>query len=113
MRWLRNREDAEDAVQDAVLSAFRNIASFEGRARMSSWLMTIVINSARMHVRRNRRNLLPIDHVLYDDSLAEVDILPDPRPNPEQMKEEGGRVSPAPSHRSTEPFISLADSARS
>lgn len=38
MRWLRNPEDAEDAVQDAVLSAFKNVSQFEGRAQMSTWL---------------------------------------------------------------------------
>jgi RNA polymerase sigma factor (sigma-70 family) len=37
MRLLRNTEDAEDAVQDALLSAFKNIARFEGRAQMSTW----------------------------------------------------------------------------
>ncbi len=38
MRWLGNHEDAEDAVQDAMLSAFKHIADFEGRAQMSTWL---------------------------------------------------------------------------
>jgi RNA polymerase sigma-70 factor (ECF subfamily) len=84
MRCLRNREDAEDAVQDAVLSAFTHIASFQGRARMSSWLMSIVLNSARMHLRRNRRSLLPFDHVSQGESVADVETLRDPRPNPEQ-----------------------------
>jgi RNA polymerase sigma-70 factor (ECF subfamily) len=41
-RWLGNREDAEDAVQDAMLSAFTHIASFNRRAKMSTWLTAIV-----------------------------------------------------------------------
>ena len=84
MRCLRNREDAEDAVQDAVLSAFTHIASFQGRARMSSWLMSIVLNSARMHLRRNRRSLLSFEHIFEGDSVADVEMLRDSRPNPEQ-----------------------------
>jgi DNA-directed RNA polymerase specialized sigma24 family protein len=52
MRLLRNPEDAEDAVQDAMLSAHRHIASFDGRSQMSTWIMSIVINAVRMQIRR-------------------------------------------------------------
>jgi DNA-directed RNA polymerase specialized sigma24 family protein len=38
VRWLRNPENAEDAVQDAMLSAFKHIARFERRAQMSTWV---------------------------------------------------------------------------
>jgi len=51
-RKLGNVEDAEDAVQDALLSAFRNIHQFRGQARFSTWLGSIVLNSARMQLRR-------------------------------------------------------------
>ena len=85
MRWLRNREDAEDAVQDAFLSAFKHVSSFEGRARMSSWVMSIVINSARMHLRKAKRNALPLHPAVEDGSLTVADTLPDPGPNPEQI----------------------------
>ena len=50
----RNREDAEDALQDTFFRAYRSLASFEGRARFSSWLTTIGINSALMILRRRR-----------------------------------------------------------
>jgi RNA polymerase sigma-70 factor, ECF subfamily len=56
LRWLRNVEDAEDVVQDALLSAFRHIAQFNGRAQMSTWLTAIVINAARMQLRRRARS---------------------------------------------------------
>ena len=82
MRWLRNREDAEDAVQDAVLSAFKHISSFEGRARMSSWVMSIVINSVKMQLRKAKRNVLPLDYVGEDSSLTVANTLPHPGPNP-------------------------------
>jgi len=50
----RNREDAEDALQDTFLRAFVAIDSFEGRSQFSSWLTRIAINSALMTVRRRR-----------------------------------------------------------
>lgn len=85
MRWLRNREDAEDAVQDALISAFRHIGSFEGRARMSSWIMAIVINSVKMRLRKAKRYDLPLDYVGEDNSLTVANTVPHPGPNPEQF----------------------------
>ena len=46
-RYLGNLEDAEDAVQDALLSAFKHLSDFKSRAKLSTWLTTIVINAAR------------------------------------------------------------------
>ena len=50
----RNREDAEDALQDAFLNAYLALPSFEGKCKLSSWLMRIGINSALMILRRRR-----------------------------------------------------------
>jgi RNA polymerase sigma-70 factor (ECF subfamily) len=49
---LGNGADAEDAVQDALPPALTHVDQFKGRAQMSTWLTTIVINSARMKLRR-------------------------------------------------------------
>jgi len=84
MRFLRNHEDAEDAVQEALLSAYKNLAQFEGRAQMSSWLMAIVINKARMHLRRNRFQFMSLDSSLAADGSALSETISDPRPTPEQ-----------------------------
>jgi RNA polymerase sigma-70 factor (ECF subfamily) len=51
-RYLGNAADAEDAVQDALLSAYRNLDQFKGQAQMSTWLTTIVTNSALTQLRR-------------------------------------------------------------
>lgn len=48
LRILRNREDAEDSLQDALLSAHCNLKRFEGRSQFSTWLTRIVINAALM-----------------------------------------------------------------
>ena len=45
---LGDATDAEDAVQDALLSALTHVDQFRGQAKMSTWLTAIVINSARM-----------------------------------------------------------------
>src|SRR5256885_5144932 len=47
LRVLGNTEDAEDALQDGLLSAYRNLKRFEGRSQFSTWLTRIVINAAR------------------------------------------------------------------
>ena len=54
-RFLREDEDARDAVQDAFLSAFRSLDSFEGQAKLSTWLHRIVVNAALMKLRARKR----------------------------------------------------------
>src|ERR1700730_3660017 len=54
MRVLGNSADAEDVLQDAMLSAYRALAHFEGRSQFSSWLTRIVINAALMRRRALR-----------------------------------------------------------
>lgn len=51
---LRNKEDAEDAVQCALLSAYTKLHSFEGRSKFSTWLTRIVVNAALVSRRRLR-----------------------------------------------------------
>jgi RNA polymerase sigma factor (sigma-70 family) len=85
-RFLENAADAEDAVQDALLSAFRHIDQFRGEAQMSTWLTAIVSNSARMHLRRRPRQI----HLSLDEPMGEAkeyrmsELLADHRPTPEE-----------------------------
>jgi len=53
---LRNKQDAEDAVQESWCKAYRNLDSFEGRSAFSTWLTRIAINSALMQRRSKRRH---------------------------------------------------------
>jgi RNA polymerase sigma-70 factor, ECF subfamily len=69
----RNREDAEDALQDTFLRAYRALPTFEGRARFSSWLTRIAINSALMTIRRRRarpETSLEEQHTFADGSCG-------------------------------------------
>lgn len=86
MRVLRNAEDAEDAVQEAMLSAHRYIAQFDGRSQMSTWVTSIVINAVRMQLRRrSRRITISLEQDPKEGQWA-VDEWPvDPGPNPEQI----------------------------
>ena len=54
-RFLRDEEDARDALQDAFLSAFRSLDRFEENSRLSTWLHRIVVNSCLMKLRTRRR----------------------------------------------------------
>jgi RNA polymerase sigma-70 factor (ECF subfamily) len=53
-RITRNREDAEDAVQDSLLRAFLHIKDFDGRSSFPTWITRIAINSALMILRKKR-----------------------------------------------------------
>jgi RNA polymerase sigma-70 factor, ECF subfamily len=53
-RVLRNREDAEDAVQQAFARAFVHLHRFQGQSRFSTWLTRIAINEALMLIRKRR-----------------------------------------------------------
>jgi RNA polymerase sigma-70 factor (ECF subfamily) len=82
---LGNIADAEDAVQDALLSALTHVDQFRGQAKMSTWLTAIVINSARMKLRQR----LTRAHEVLDKSISEQDFTPSgmvsgKRPGPEE-----------------------------
>jgi len=53
-RITGNREDAEDAIQDAWMKAYLHLNTFDGRAQFTTWLTRIAINSSLMILRRKR-----------------------------------------------------------
>jgi len=84
-RILGNAADAEDAVQDALLAAHTHLHQFRGQAQISTWLTTIVLNCARLQIRRRLRHVqVSLDE--YTADLQPVSVserLADHRPNPE------------------------------
>jgi len=84
-RILGNTADAEDAVQDALLAAYTHLNQFRGQAQISTWLTTIVLNCARLQLRRRPRHF----HLSLDESSGQLqplsvsERLADHRPNPE------------------------------
>jgi RNA polymerase sigma-70 factor, ECF subfamily len=61
-RMLGSLHDAEDAMQEAMLRAWRGIARFEGRSSLRSWLYTITTNASLRLIERRPKRVLPIDH---------------------------------------------------
>jgi RNA polymerase sigma-70 factor (ECF subfamily) len=84
---LHNRYDSEDALQDGLLSALRHIDQFKGNSQFSTWLFSIVRNSALGRLRTQRAHLtIPLeDQFLEDESeLDRVEVPSDPGPDPER-----------------------------
>jgi RNA polymerase sigma-70 factor (ECF subfamily) len=85
LRLLGNAADAEDAVQEALLAAYRHIDQFRGQSQMTTWLTTIVRNCALMQLRKRHRQT----HLSVDDPIKEMqphfiwERFADRRPSPE------------------------------
>jgi len=73
---VKNEAEAEDAAQDAVISAYRHLASFRGEAKFSTWLTSIAVNEGRRRLRKAK-------------GAAEESIE-------EKIEEQGGDYTPAP-----------------
>ena len=87
LRLLGNPEDAEDALQEAMLSAYRNLPRFEGRSQFSTWMTRIVINAALMRRRSKRAHpALSLDDST-EDKTPIAERFADGHPSPEQLYE--------------------------
>ena len=85
-RMLRNREDTEDVLQDAIYKAFVHLRSFRGTCKFSVWLTRIAINSALMLMRKRRsRSEISCDLRADQDQEWQMWEFPDRSPNPEQI----------------------------
>jgi RNA polymerase sigma-70 factor (ECF subfamily) len=85
LRITKNREDAEDAMQDAWMKAFVRIDTFEGRAAFATWFTRIAINCALMIIRKRRGR---IELSLTDgpsDETSGVPVIVEPSHGPEEQ----------------------------
>ena len=74
IRMLANREDAEDAVQDSFLRAYRSLARYEERQAFRTWLFQILVNRCRTAaVRRQRRQRM---FLVDDNAVASASVRP-------------------------------------
>src|SRR5215471_8931128 len=81
-RILRNREDAEDAVQTTFLDALRHLDGFQGRSRFSSWLTRIALNAAFMRLRSARRRTeMSLEEMVQRDTAGRFQVV-EARRNP-------------------------------
>jgi RNA polymerase sigma-70 factor, ECF subfamily len=98
-RMLGSVHDAEDALQETLLRAWRGLASFEGRSSLRSWLYTIATNACLRALERRPKRVLPIDyapaadpHDRLGEPLVES-VWVEPYPD-ERLGLEDGLVSP-------------------
>jgi RNA polymerase sigma-70 factor (ECF subfamily) len=77
---LRNNADAEDAVQEAYVSAFTNLASYRGEGSLKSWLSRIVVNECLGRMRQ-RHSTMDLTELEQQQSEAQIIQFPQPTPN--------------------------------
>jgi len=81
---LRNREDAEDAVQNAFLSGYRHLRAFEGRSALRTWFTRIVLNAALMIQRKRKPSAIaPLPEHSNSHEVNWIESIPASQPDPE------------------------------
>ncbi|WP_339869067.1 RNA polymerase sigma factor [uncultured Algoriphagus sp.] len=77
LRILKNREEAEEAAQDAFMKAFHALKNFEGNSKFTTWLYKIVYNEALGRLRKSKNYTIKLDEVevLDSDSIDYLDGL--------------------------------------
>lgn len=81
-----NREDAEDAVQEAFLKVFRRLTQFQENSQFSTWLFRITVNESLMKLRKRRsiREVSMDEDFQSDEGMVPFDVA-DWDPNPEEL----------------------------
>ena len=70
LRMLHNAADAEDAVQEAFISAYRAFSSFKGQSKVTTWLYRIVVNACLMKIRKEKSRAKYLTETGYDDAVV-------------------------------------------
>jgi len=95
MAWgiLRNNADAEDAVQNACVSAYLHLHTFEGRSNLKTWFTRIVINAALMLKRKQKLAVIGpfMETSSADDEIDWMEKLCASTPDPEQVRAQAER----------------------
>jgi RNA polymerase sigma-70 factor (ECF subfamily) len=88
-RITRNREDAQDVVQESFHKAFMHLDSFQAKSSFSTWFTRIVINEGLMCLRRNRaRRAISLDDVKSESADLFPPEIPDRGENPAEIYEQ-------------------------
>jgi RNA polymerase sigma-70 factor (ECF subfamily) len=84
MNITRNREDAEDAMQDAFMKAYSHLDRFHEDSRFYTWLVRIAANEALMRLRKRRPNQFSLDEPIESEDDFVPQQIEDWGPSPEQ-----------------------------
>ncbi|MDE2598056.1 MAG: RNA polymerase sigma factor [Rhodocyclaceae bacterium] len=83
---LKNDSEAEEALQDAYLHAWRGLEGFRSDARLSTWLVRIVANEALGRLRRKTAQIIPLDAAMNSiDPEIQASLTDDPAHSPESL----------------------------
>ena len=94
LRITRNRQDAEDVVQECFLRVFVHLGTFCGRSKLSTWISRIAINAALMKIRKRKPGELSLDEVTErrrEGGLAEI-AETHPAPDRQLLQRERQRI---------------------
>lgn len=80
LRMLHKPEDAEDAIQEAFISAYRAFSSFKGQSKLSTWLYRIVVNACLMKIRKDKSRSKYLATTALEDA-----VIPDWSAGPEKQ----------------------------
>jgi RNA polymerase sigma-70 factor, ECF subfamily len=88
MNITQNREDAEDAMQEAFLKAYEHLGEFQGNSRFYTWLVRIAVNQALMKLRKRRPNQVSLDEEVDTGEDTIPREVEDWGPSPEDRYEQ-------------------------
>jgi len=71
LRITNNEDDASDVLQEAFVSAFRNLATYKGEASFGAWLKRIVVNRALNHLKRKQIELASLNVIQHDIAIED------------------------------------------
>ncbi len=84
LRMMKDPQDAEDAVQDAMIKAWRALPGFKGECRFATWVFRLTYNTCLDALRRRQRGqVLSLTREDEDDGERQAEV-PDPSPGPEE-----------------------------
>jgi RNA polymerase sigma factor (sigma-70 family) len=85
---IKSDFDAEEVVQDAFISAFRNLHTFKNKSKFSTWLYRIVLNESLKKLKKKKLQIIDFDESFYEESTVEnFDISPIDHLHEEEQKE--------------------------
>lgn len=88
LSYMKNEADAEDVAQEAIIRAFQKLSSFRAESKFSTWLISITINVARTHLRRQALvRMEPLDQLPDEDKAISPALLRDWREIPSEAVE--------------------------
>jgi len=88
LSFMKNEADAEDVAQEAFIKAFRNLSTFRGDAKFSTWLISITLNEARNRLRRQGIvRMQSLDEPPDEDGAVSPALLRDWREIPSEAVE--------------------------